>query len=122
MSEIYARFSFTIVAADGDCDTGLGGLDNNFNALRKRDNIWYMGSSVVAKVGLLHRGVELGNTWATRDWTFQEMLLSRRIFLFHRSILIWKCRHCMRQEDSKGEVLEETTDSREPVTHIEATR
>jgi hypothetical protein len=33
--------------------------------------------------------------WATRGWTFQEQMLSRRAIVFSNSHMFWECQHCV---------------------------
>lgn len=80
MREVYSGAYFTIIAAADSTGLygsgrGLGGVTNG-----------------VGKVspGLLH-GALLASHWATRGWTFQEQVLSKRSLVFLDATAFWDC-------------------------------
>ncbi|KAJ4299950.1 hypothetical protein N0V90_005198 [Kalmusia sp. IMI 367209] len=95
MARIYASAEFTIVAAKGDnANYGLRGAggpsqDRETSAL-KADLI---------KDG--RNGFPWLSRWASRGWTFQETLFSRRLLVFNTG-LSWVCGRHIRLEELDG--------------------
>ena len=86
MREIYSGAYFTIIAAAKS--PGLYGAGTNTERDRKEIRI----------VGSLHRALFTAH-WATRGWTFQEQMLSKRSFVFLDDAIFWDCQgdvwsHC----------------------------
>ena len=126
MGSIYSGAAFTIIAADGDAGDGLPGVSvpDQPSALRRlfgsqavipfrapnclglsRDEQEMLGCQ--ALFGVKHSQTMVGNSWATRGWTFQEQLLSRRTVVFHRGVVIWRCQEHVWQEDFDGPIAME---------------
>ncbi|KAG8164567.1 hypothetical protein KVR01_006485 [Diaporthe batatas] len=80
MREIYSGAYFTIIAA-ADSE-GLYGSGTNLDSVTN-------GVGQVSP-GLLH-GALLGSHWATRGWTFQEQVLSKRSLVFLDATAFWDC-------------------------------
>lgn len=80
MREIYSGAYFTIIAAA--TSEGLYGSGTNFDKVADR----------AGKVspGRLH-GALLTSHWATRGWTFQEQVLSKRSLIFLDATAFWDC-------------------------------
>lgn len=80
MREIYSGAYFTIIAAANS--PGLYGSGTDLKSV----------TNIVGKVepGLLH-GALLASHWATRGWTFQEQVLSKRSFTFLDATAFWDC-------------------------------
>ena len=84
MARIYASADFTVVASDGnDAGHGLRGVGG---PSRNR---------IPSPQSYLHlRGAYPEDSkWATRGWTFQESLFSRRLLIFG-STVSWMCGRC----------------------------
>ena len=91
MAQIYANAEFTIVAANGPhADFGLSGLGQDVDVRRKhlvefpsrkmiRGTMWMAGTNRPSQT-----------VWATRGWTFQEHVFSRRL-LFMDRFVNWTC-------------------------------
>ncbi len=101
MAHIYASADFTIVAADGkDAGYGLRGVGGP-STNRIPSSIWYS-----------HRGSAYpeDSKWASRGWTFQESLFSRRLLIF-RATVSWMCGRCEWREGV--DVVKSTKDIQE---------
>lgn len=105
MGSIYSRATLTIVAAAGDnANAGLPGVrPKSRNAqqvvLRTPDH-----NLITVIDGPAYGGVGT-SAWATRAWTMQERLLSRRRLIFTESQVYWQCREAVWLEET---VLEGT--------------
>lgn len=80
MREIYSGACFTIIAAANSA--GLYGSETNFDSFRAPDGQVFPDS--------LH-GALLASHWATRGWTFQEQMLSKRSLIFLDATAFWDC-------------------------------
>ena len=88
MREIYSGAYFTIIAAAKSL--GLYGAGTNTERVKNEEDF--------PDVGSLH-GALFTTHWATRGWTFQEQMLSRRSFVFLDDAIFWDCQgdvwsHC----------------------------
>ncbi|KAL1596593.1 hypothetical protein SLS60_009241 [Paraconiothyrium brasiliense] len=99
MARIYAGAEFTIVAAQGDdADYGIRGVGGP--SKQRECN--------VSEHDFEHEG---GNgfpwrsRWASRGWTFQETLFSRRLLVFNKEVS-WICGRLMRMEHEADSVSE----------------
>ncbi|KAH7083829.1 heterokaryon incompatibility protein-domain-containing protein [Paraphoma chrysanthemicola] len=82
MANIYASAEFTIVAADGaDANCGLRGTGGN-SADRSQLDVDYRTFDLESYPGR--------SVWATRGWTFQESLFSRRLLVLGE-LSHWLC-------------------------------
>ena len=79
MNEIYSGAYFTIIAAAEG--TGLYGSKDNHQK--------YVIQGV--PFGSALDSTLLGTRWATRGWTFQEQLLSKRALVFLDDVCFWDC-------------------------------
>jgi hypothetical protein len=88
MDKIYAGAELTIIAAAGsDPDYGLPGISTT-----KRRGFSTHTSSHSSLMGCSNATYETANSsWATRGWTYQEMLLSRRRLVFTDSQMFFQC-------------------------------
>jgi hypothetical protein len=79
MGDIYSGAHFTIIAA-----TSFGHLSSS----------WVVGTRDETVEDLYN---ELySSTWATRGWTFQEQMLSKRAIVFNRHLgMFWECQQCV---------------------------
>ncbi|KAF5678622.1 hypothetical protein FHETE_1174 [Fusarium heterosporum] len=98
MGAIYASAKLTIVALDGDANTGLEGVEGE----RSLPNIfrWKENTNL-----LLRHHPELSamnakaSKYFTRGWTYQEYTLSRRKLIFGKQQMHWKCSCAAYHED-----------------------
>jgi hypothetical protein len=91
MDSIYSRAFFTIIAANGsDANSGLPGVrpgtrQINQTVLHLED------MSLISMVDERKHGGVKNSPWATRAWTLQEMVLSRRLLIFTNQQVYWHC-------------------------------
>lgn len=94
MDAVYKHASLTIIAAAGtDESTGLPGVDQDRPA--KQTSIQTDEVSILSTLpSPVHQIVE--SKWASRAWTFQEAILSRRRLVFTEDQLYFECdsMHC----------------------------
>ena len=102
MGQIYGNALLTIVAADGD-DASTGLFNNSNTASRVgRQCVRYS-----KDLGLLIDPPDLNTVlkeskWATRGWTFQEALLSKRLLVFVDQTIYFSCRSTTWSEQRKA--------------------
>jgi hypothetical protein len=90
MTAIYANAYLTIVAADGiNAAHGLRGIGCGSQPRSvSRSRIEFPTTKLIEDI---HRNADSGNsTWASRAWTFQEALFSRRMLVFD-GLISWVC-------------------------------
>lgn len=89
MDKIYSEASLTIIAAAGDgADYGLPGV-----SIRPRSplpQVQLHGLALRSTTTYPHDLVE-SSKWASRGWTFQEALLSKRHLYFTEEQVFFKC-------------------------------
>jgi hypothetical protein len=89
MTSVYGNAMLTIIAAAGeDANHGLPGLDSFRPGYKAVD----LGRYQIVKSYLFQgqRSVQR-TTWATRAWTYQEILLSTRCLIFLETHVEWLC-------------------------------
>lgn len=93
MGEIYSRSSLTlIIAAEDTTLTGIPGLSTP-----REDQLSLKTKTGLYTTSLIRPDLEVASSkWASRAWTFQEGLLSRRRLIFTPSQIYFQCRtlHC----------------------------
>jgi hypothetical protein len=94
MDLIYARAHLTIIAAAGeDPDYGLPGLRGTLRSLQSQLKIGlhFLVSTLPSPKWAIKR-----SKWATRGWTYQEFLLSKRRLFFTDEQVLYECNgmHC----------------------------
>lgn len=97
MASIYANAYFTIVAADGQsADHGLRGIGQSSYTRTVSCDIFRFPCGIDM---VTHRPLAPceDSPWATRAWTFQEALFSRRILIFNGTVS-WYCRTALWRE------------------------
>jgi hypothetical protein len=90
MTSVYGNAMLTIIAAAGeDANHGLPGIVS----FRPRYKVADLGRYQIVETYLPqgHRSVQR-TTWATRAWTYQELLLSARCLIFFETHVEWLCR------------------------------
>jgi hypothetical protein len=99
MASIYANAYFTIVAREGDAQSGLAGSRSErprqkpFETFRLNPHCRMLLKSPTAS----HNGKI--PSYDQRGWTFQEWILSRRILVFHHQTVSWMCFAAKEQEN-----------------------
>lgn len=90
MPAIYANAYFTIVAADGiNAAHGLRGIGCGTQPRSVSHTRIEFPTTKLAE--FVHRSADGGNSpWASRAWTFQEALFSRRMLVFN-GLVSWVC-------------------------------
>ena len=98
MASIYANAYFTIVSAAGNyADYGLCGVEGVTEARNaKRDIIRFGNGKEMLIFSSESQEVEK-SSWASRGWTFQEDIFSRRTLYFN-GLTAWLCRRTFWQE------------------------
>jgi hypothetical protein len=100
MANIYASAEFTIVGAGGSAAThGLRGIGG---PSQKRTEEDFLDSS--------RRGFPWRSNWASRGWTFQESLFSRRLLVFE-GLVSWLCGREVWLEEQQNSVLIDKPDA-----------
>jgi hypothetical protein len=109
MGIIYAQACFTIVSSDGDARSGLPGLGSLTGSITpaRQPNIYHQTPECQVLYGLRYNSVPSNGSWASRGWTFQEQMFSRRMAIFVNGKFVWKCRTSLCQEDFNSELTTE---------------
>ncbi|CAN9426899.1 unnamed protein product [Alternaria alternata] len=90
MTSVYGNAMLTIIAAAGeDATYGLPGLDS-FRPDYKVANLGRY-QIVKSRLSAYERAIKT-TTWATRAWTYQELLLSARLLIFLETHVEWLCK------------------------------
>lgn len=99
MDVIYENATMTIVAASGEDDNyGLPGVGTGDSSLRTAQPATSIdGLTLISSLPEVTHCVERSK-WATRGWTYQEALLSKRCLLFFPSQMFFACRTMCRSE------------------------
>jgi ankyrin repeat protein len=95
MGEIYSGAYFTVIGATS---SGLFSMQRSANKLRQRDIS--RNAPLAANVyieGLYHSLFK--SKWATRGWTFQEQILSKRAVIFVDGDMFWDCQRSVWDKD-----------------------
>ena len=105
MGSIYSKATLTIVAASGDdANAGLPGVQaKSRNA--QQVIIRTPSLNLISVIDGPDYGGVRTSAWATRAWTMQERLLSRRRLIFTENQVYWQCREAVCLEET---VLEGT--------------
>jgi hypothetical protein len=110
MGSIYAHAFFTIVSADGDVGTGIPGLGGQASQSIRRSNVLQATTGAEMLYGIRQKALPTNTTWASRGWTFQEQMFSKRLIVFYKGRFILKCRKAFCQEDFNNELPIDRTD------------
>lgn len=91
MGAIYGNALVTIIAADGDAEDGLRGLQGVSTPRDMNQRVVPFGVEeiVVRNTGIFD--LSGGNEYYSRAWTFQENRMSRRKIIFKKKELHWQC-------------------------------
>ncbi|KAH8681964.1 heterokaryon incompatibility protein-domain-containing protein [Xylariales sp. PMI_506] len=101
MDQIYGSAHLTLVAADGaDANAGLHGIHSGSRQFSQIfEEIW---ADLTLVVSLPPPPDISLSPWATRGWTCQEQMLSRRLLLFTEGQAVWQCPSTCLCEDTAG--------------------
>ncbi|KAJ4379392.1 hypothetical protein N0V86_005437 [Didymella sp. IMI 355093] len=88
MDQIYLNSTFTIIAAEGDGPHA--GLPGVCGTPRTPQRIVRVKQLTLIGIESVSQYVQ-NSKWNTRGWTYQEMLLSRRILLFTNTRIYYQC-------------------------------
>ena len=102
MGQIYGNALLTIVAADAD-DASIGLFNNINTASRVGRQIVRYSKDLSLLICPPNLNTVLRETrWATRGWTFQEALLSKRLLVFVDQTVYFSCRSTTWSEQRKA--------------------
>lgn len=100
MGSFYASATLTIIAANGDSQSGLPGLEGVSEPRRFIQKVIPFGKERLVVKGLEDkRQVHAGFEYDQRGWTFQEYETSKRRLILQGEKLRWDCQHQKMQED-----------------------
>ncbi|KAI4641176.1 hypothetical protein J4E93_008055 [Alternaria ventricosa] len=102
MGDIYSGASFTIIAA-----THRGQLSSSWVEARGHDEVEHMYDKLY------------GSKWATRGWTFQEQMLSKRAIVFTDRYMFWECQQDVWSPDGPNPEMTGTRSATFTVPHYE---
>ncbi|KAH7068952.1 heterokaryon incompatibility protein-domain-containing protein [Paraphoma chrysanthemicola] len=112
MGSIYASATLTIIAADGDAEDGIVGLDGASESRGLEQRIISLGTrQIIVRDANIFSLTNSATPYFSRAWTFQEHRLAKRKLFFLNKSSHWEC--CYRQSH------EELTPSAEIHTYIE---
>ncbi|RGP77799.1 hypothetical protein FLONG3_4093 [Fusarium longipes] len=101
MGSIYASAKLTIVALDGDANTGLKGLKGE-SSPRKIPSLfaWKKDTNILLRHQPKLSAMDVqASEYFTRGWTYQEYMLSQRRLIFGNQQIHWKCSCAYWHED-----------------------
>lgn len=98
MDRIYGGAFLTLVAADSsNANSGLLGLRSGSRSLRQiHQQVW---PELILTISTPSPVDPAGSVWASRGWTCQEQILSRRLLIFQHGQVFWQCPSCFLCED-----------------------
>lgn len=120
MGTIYANACFTMVSADGDASIGIAGIGTSASHATRRRNTFKSVGDVEILYGMRYKAIPTNTSWASRGWTFQEQMFSRRLVIFFQGQLIWKCKKSLCQEAFSNEVVFEAREQRSSVDSLQS--
>jgi hypothetical protein len=98
MSNIYGGAYLTIVGAAGmDSWAGLPGLQIHSRTIFQQKE--YVNGKTYASIQPFAKDVLSSTVWASRGWTCQESLLSKRVLIFTDRQIFWSCNRDLFCED-----------------------
>ena len=99
MGTIYGAAILTIVAADGvDANAGLKGIRPGSRMVQQATG--KVKPNLTLALSTVSPGDPSGTIWASRGWTCQEQVLSKRLLVFTHGQVIWQCPSCHLCEDT----------------------
>ncbi|KAJ8065092.1 hypothetical protein OCU04_005805 [Sclerotinia nivalis] len=91
MGAIYGNAVVTIIAADGDAQDGLRGLEGVSQSRDINQRIILFGDEQITVRNTDIFDLSGGDDYHSRGWTFQEYRMSRRMIIFKNDELHWQC-------------------------------
>ena len=89
MDSIYEGAVATIVALEGDSETGLPGVKSGSRVVQYSDTV--QEQQLIVNMPTLSQHLDKSE-WKKRAWTYQEGILSRRCIIFTATEMIFECR------------------------------
>ncbi|KAK2767306.1 tol protein-like protein [Colletotrichum kahawae] len=110
MDVIYGLASVTIVALSGEgAYDGLPGVRPSSRPPAEGpffvNGVWLQKAPPLDGLGFTPAD-RTRSRYMTRGWTFQEMLLSRRLLIFTQEVVFWECQSATWREDANWEILD----------------
>ncbi|KAF3804631.1 hypothetical protein GCG54_00012119 [Colletotrichum gloeosporioides] len=110
MDVIYGLASMTIVALSGEgAYDGLPGVRSSSRASAEGpfflNGVWLQRAPPLDGLGFTPAD-RSRSRYMTRGWTFQEILLSRRLLIFTPEVVFWECQSATWREDANWEILD----------------
>ncbi|KAL1858747.1 hypothetical protein Daus18300_009881 [Diaporthe australafricana] len=103
MGSFYASAVVTIVAADGESQSGLLGLEGVSKPRQVHQEIVPFGEEKLVFGGAFEDGGFASSSYSKRGWTYQEYLMSKRRLIIHNKRLHWECMCHRKHEDTLRE-------------------
>lgn len=119
MGTIYANACFTIVSADGDASIGIAGIGTPASHGTRHRNVFKSVGDIEILYGMRYKALPTNTSWASRGWTFQEQMFSRRLVIIFQGQFIWKCKKSLCQEAFSNEVVLEAWEQRSFVDSLQ---
>ncbi|KAH7088961.1 heterokaryon incompatibility protein-domain-containing protein [Paraphoma chrysanthemicola] len=92
MGSIYASAALTIIAADGDAEDGIVGLDGASESRGLEQKIFSLGTrQVIVRDAHIFSLTDSATPYFSRAWTFQEHRLAKRKLFFLNKSAHWEC-------------------------------
>ncbi|KAF7948051.1 uncharacterized protein EAE97_003462 [Botrytis byssoidea] len=92
MGAIYSNAVVTIIAADGDAQDGLRGLEGVSQSRDIDQSIIPFGDEQLVVRNTISNDFWIGDDYHGRGWTFQERVMSKRKIIFKKKELHWQCK------------------------------
>ncbi|XPT00690.1 hypothetical protein M3J09_009841 [Ascochyta lentis] len=100
MGSIYASATLTIIAADGNAEDGIVGLNGVSESRALEQKVISFGSRKIIVRGTGLFSLTSGRTpYFSRAWTFQEHRLAKRKLFFLKKSAHWECQHWQSHEE-----------------------
>lgn len=102
MGKIYGAAVLTLVAAQGShANTGLIGLEPGSRGVKQlTQEIW---PDLFLTTAIVSPGHPADSVWASRGWTCQEQVVSKRLLIFTHGQVMWQCPTCYLCEDTAAQ-------------------
>ena len=100
MGAIYANALLSIIAADGDSQGGLTGLEGVSPPRELAQRIAPFGDEKIIVRNTNIFSMERGTPYYDRGWTYQELKLTSRKLLFNQKELHWQCQCSLWHEET----------------------
>ncbi|KAF2818948.1 hypothetical protein CC86DRAFT_308046, partial [Ophiobolus disseminans] len=95
MGEFYSGAYLTIIGA---ASSGLFSMQRSTNKRGRKASSRHTPPTAKEHIGELYHSL-FKSKWATRGWTFQEQILSKRAAIFVDGNMFWDCQRCVWDKD-----------------------